>query len=158
MVNAQSCLRGKLMASREGLETTTQRKLSCILAADAAGYSRLMGDDEKATEHTLTEYRQVFAQHIALHQGRVVDTAGDSVLAVFDSPVEAVECAAEIQKELAPQPPACRAPTYAISHRTQPRGCHYPRRRHDLRRWSEHRRASAIDRRAGWYLHLSQCL
>ena len=79
---------------------TSQRKLSCILAADAAGYSRLMGDDEKATEHTLTEYRRVFSQHIALHQGRLVDTAGDSVLAVFDSPVEAVECAADIQREL----------------------------------------------------------
>src|SRR5215471_14802974 len=79
---------------------TNQRKLSCILAADAAGYSRLMGDDEKATAHTLTEYRLVFTQHIVLHKGRVVDTAGDSVLAVFDSAVEAVECAAEIQKEL----------------------------------------------------------
>jgi len=79
---------------------TSQRKLSCILAADAAGYSRLMGDDEKATERTLTEYRQVFTQHIVQHQGRMVDTAGDSVLAVFDSPVEAVECAADIQREL----------------------------------------------------------
>src|SRR5262249_26539637 len=83
----------EVFGSREGLGMTSQRKLSCILAADAAGYSRLMGDDEKATERTLTEYRQVFTQHIELHQGRVVDTAGDSVLAVFDSPVEAVECA-----------------------------------------------------------------
>ena len=77
------------------------RKLATILAADAAGYSRLMGDDEQATVHTLTDYRQVFSERIAHHQGRVVDTAGDSVLAVFDSPVEAVECSAEIQKELA---------------------------------------------------------
>ena len=80
--------------------TNTQRKLATILAADAAGYSRLMGDDEKATVQTLTEYRQVFADHISRHQGRVVDTAGDSVLAVFESPVEALECSVEIQREL----------------------------------------------------------
>jgi len=80
--------------------TTGQRKLATILAADAAGYSRLMGDDEKATVHTLTEYRQVFADYISRHEGRVVDTAGDSVLAIFESPVEAVECSVEIQKEL----------------------------------------------------------
>ena len=65
------------------------RKLAAILAADVAGYSRLMGDDEAATVRTLTEYRQVFAEHSARHGGRIVDTAGDSVLAVFDSPVEA---------------------------------------------------------------------
>ena len=76
------------------------RKLVAILAADAEGYSRLMGDDEGATVRTLTEYRSVFTDHIARHQGRVVDTAGDSVLAVFDSPVEAVECAVDIQREL----------------------------------------------------------
>jgi adenylate cyclase len=77
------------------------RKLAAILAADVAGYSRLMGDDEKATVHTLTEYRQVFTEHINRHRGHLVDTAGDSVLATFDSPVEAVECAVEIQRELA---------------------------------------------------------
>ena len=64
------------------------RKLAAILAADVAGYSRLMGDDEAATVHTLTEYRQVFTEHSARHGGRVDDTAGDSVLAVFDSAVE----------------------------------------------------------------------
>ena len=76
------------------------RRLAAILAADVAGYSRLMGDDEAATVRSLTEYRQVFAEHSARHGGRIVDTAGDSVLAVFDSAVEAVECAAEIQKAL----------------------------------------------------------
>ena len=73
------------------------RKLAAILAADVAGYSRLMGDDEKATVQTLFEYRQVFSEHIRRHQGRLVDTAGDSVLSTFESPVEAVECAVEIQ-------------------------------------------------------------
>src|SRR5919197_4982684 len=76
------------------------RKLATILAADAAGYSRLMEDDEQATVRTLTDYRQVFSDRIMYHRGRVVDTAGDSVLAIFDSPIEAVECSAEIQKEL----------------------------------------------------------
>ena len=84
-----------LVADLEGI-----RKLAAILAADVAGYSRLMGDDEKATVQTLTEYRGVFKEHIDRHRGVLVDTAGDSVLATFDSPVEAVECAAEIQREL----------------------------------------------------------
>jgi len=81
-------------------ELTGTRKLEVILAADVAGYSRLMGDDEGATVRTLTEYRQVFSDHIARHAGRIVDTAGDSVLAVFESAVEAVECAVEIQSAL----------------------------------------------------------
>lgn len=76
------------------------RKLAAILVADVAGYSRLMGDDEAATVRTLTEYRQVFLDLSARHSGRVVDTTGDSVLAVFDSAVEAVDCASEIQRTL----------------------------------------------------------
>jgi len=82
-------------------DPTHTRRLAAILAADVEGYSRLMGDDEKATVQTLTDYRQVFAENILRHQGHVVDTAGDSVLATFESPVEAVECATEIQRELA---------------------------------------------------------
>ena len=84
------------MAADEG-----QRKIAAILAADVAGYSRLMADDERATVRTLTEYREIFAKHIQAHQGRVVDTAGDSVLATFESVVEAVEASVEIQRELA---------------------------------------------------------
>jgi adenylate cyclase len=76
------------------------RKLTAILAADVAGYSRLMADDDRATILTLTEYRDVFANHIQTHEGHVVDTAGDSVLATFDSVVEAVEAAVEIQRDL----------------------------------------------------------
>ena len=77
-----------------------KRKLAAILSADVSGYSRLMGDDERATLETLDAYRVVFSDNIAKHDGRVVDTAGDSVLAVFDSVVEAVGCAAAVQKEL----------------------------------------------------------
>jgi adenylate cyclase len=82
-------------------ELQQNRRLAAILAADVVGYSRLMGQDESDTVRTLTEYRQVFTDHITRHRGQLVDTAGDSVLATFDSPVEAVECAAEIQRELA---------------------------------------------------------
>jgi class 3 adenylate cyclase/Tol biopolymer transport system component len=77
------------------------RKLAAVLAADVAGYSRLMGDDEAATVRTLTEYREVFVERIARHRGRVVDTAGDSVLSVFESSIDAVECSIEVQRELA---------------------------------------------------------
>ncbi len=82
-------------------EPQQNRKLAAILAADVVGYSRLMGQDESATVRVLTEYREVFKDHISRHRGTVVDTAGDSVRATFDSPVEAVQSAVEIQTELA---------------------------------------------------------
>ncbi len=77
-----------------------KRKLAAILAADVAGYSRLMGDNERATVTALNACREVFRTHISEHDGRVVDTAGDSVLAVFDSVVEAVQCAGKVQAAL----------------------------------------------------------
>jgi len=77
-----------------------RRKLTAILSADVVSYSRLMGADERATLNTLNAYRTVFRDHISSHEGRVVDTAGDSILAVFDSVVEAVQSAIEVQKEL----------------------------------------------------------
>ena len=80
--------------------TEAKRRLAAILAADVAGYSRLMGDDERATLDTLNSCRDVFRAHVSGCRGRVVDTAGDSVLAVFDSVVEAVECALAVQAEI----------------------------------------------------------
>jgi adenylate cyclase len=77
------------------------RKLAAILAADVAGYSRLMADDDRATVRVLTEYREVFSQRVAAQRGHIVDTAGDSVLATFDSVIEAVQAAVGIQRELA---------------------------------------------------------
>jgi adenylate cyclase len=77
-----------------------ERKLAAILSADVAGYSKLMGDDERATVVTLTDYREVFADHIARHKGRVIDSPGDNLLAEFASPVEAVDAAIDIQHEL----------------------------------------------------------
>jgi adenylate cyclase len=77
-----------------------RRKLTAILSADVQEYSRLMGDDEEATIRTLTAYREVMATRIAKHQGRVVDSPGDNLLAEFASVVDAVRCAVEIQEEL----------------------------------------------------------
>src|SRR5262249_43235469 len=71
-----------------------------ILSADVQGYSRLMGEDEVATIRTLTAYREVMATLIRQHQGRVVDSLGDNLLAEFASVVDAVQCAVEMQQEL----------------------------------------------------------
>ena len=85
-----------LMADPEGI-----RKLEAILAADVAGYSRLMQADDEATVTTLEAYRAVFREQIQAHRGRVVDMAGDSVLAVFEAATGAVRAAFEIQSALA---------------------------------------------------------
>ena len=80
-----------------------KRRLAAILSADVVEYSRLMGDDEEATIEVLVNFRDVFSKRIENFHGRVVDTAGDSVLSVFDSVVEAVRCAMEIQLVLSEQ-------------------------------------------------------
>jgi adenylate cyclase len=77
-----------------------ERRLAAILAADAVGYSRLMAADEEATFATLSAYRENIDGLVADHCGRVFGSAGDSVIAEFASPVEAVRCAADIQREL----------------------------------------------------------
>src|SRR5713101_4301443 len=77
-----------------------ERKLAAILSADVQGFSRLMGEDEEATLHTLHAYREVTDALIQQHRGRIVGTAGDSVLAEFASVVDAVQCAVAIQYEL----------------------------------------------------------
>ncbi len=78
----------------------SKRRLAAILSADVAGYSRLMQDDETATVETLTKYRDVFRDIVSRHDGRVVDSPGDNVLVEFASPVEAVQSAIDIQREL----------------------------------------------------------
>lgn len=75
-------------------------RLAAILAADAAGYSRLMAADQKRALAALDACREVFRGLVQSHAGRVVDTAGDSVLAVFGSATEAVHAALAIQKQL----------------------------------------------------------
>ena len=78
-----------------------RQRLAAILAADVAGYSRLMGHDEPATIATLDEYRSVFRSAIERNSGRVIDMAGDSVLAIFDSASGAIHASVEAQKDLA---------------------------------------------------------
>jgi len=82
-------------------EERTQRRLAAILAADVAGYSRLMSVDEEGTLKTLNLYRGVVTQLIEEHQGRVVSTAGDGLLAEFGSAVQAVRSAVAVQQALA---------------------------------------------------------
>lgn len=77
-----------------------QRRLTTILAADVAGYSRMMSGDEEAALRTLKAHREVVDALIARHDGRIFNTAGDSVVAEFSSAVEAVRCAITIQDEL----------------------------------------------------------
>jgi len=78
-----------------------RRRLSAILSADVEGYSLLMRDDEEATVHTLTTYRNAMTHLINQYRGRVVDAPGDNILAEFTSVVDAVNCGVEIQRELA---------------------------------------------------------
>ena len=78
-----------------------ERKLSAILSADVKGYSRLMRADEDETVRTLTAYRRAIARLVVKYRGRVVDSPGDNLLAEFGSGLDAVNCAVEIQRELA---------------------------------------------------------
>ena len=81
-------------------DSRVDQRLAAIMAADVAGYSRLMEADERATVATLDAHRAVFREHVSGHGGRIVDTAGDSVLAVFPSAIGAVEAAIAIQETL----------------------------------------------------------
>ena len=78
-----------------------KRKLTAILSADVAGYSRLMGADESGTVRTLTAYKQIISSLIQKQRGRVIDSPGDNMLAEFASAVDAVQCAMLVQRELA---------------------------------------------------------
>ena len=80
--------------------SSVKRRLTCILAADAVGYSEQMGRDEEGTIRVLSAHRAVIDGIIAFHQGRIVSTAGDSVIAEFSSAVDSVRCAVEIQEAL----------------------------------------------------------
>jgi class 3 adenylate cyclase/pimeloyl-ACP methyl ester carboxylesterase len=85
-------------------ESHLRERLLAILAADAVAYSRLMGVDERATVVALDEARAVFRARIEASQARVVDMAGDSVLAVFETATAAVLCAFAIQRDLEAAP------------------------------------------------------
>lgn len=94
------------MRSSEGLVTgeRVERRLAAVLAADVAGYSRLMGADEIGTLAALKAVRrEIVDPAIASHKGRIVKTTGDGMLVEFASAVDAVSCAVEVQARMAEQ-------------------------------------------------------
>src|SRR5437899_6241897 len=83
-------------------EARVQRRLAAILAADVAGYSRLMGADEEGTLERLKALRRELADpKIKEHRGRIVKTTGDGLLVEFGSVVDAVRCAVDVQRAMA---------------------------------------------------------
>ena len=84
-----------------GEEPSIKRRLAAILAADIAGYSRIMHGDEAATVRDLKSHQSVILPLIGRHGGRIIDTAGDGILAEFPSVIGATECAVEIQAVMA---------------------------------------------------------
>jgi adenylate cyclase len=87
--------------SREAVAAATTRRLAAILAADVAGYSRLMGADEEGTLNRLKAHRRELVDpKIREHHGRIVKTTGDGMLVEFPSVVDAVRCAVEIQRAM----------------------------------------------------------
>ena len=88
-------------------EPSIQRRLAAILAADIAGYSRLMHADEAATVQDLKAHQSVILPLIGRHGGRIIDTAGDGIMAEFPSVIGATECAVEIQTVMAERNEGC---------------------------------------------------
>ena len=82
-------------------EGRVERRLAAVLAADVAGYSRLMGEDEEGALAALRAVRRELSDpKIAEHRGRIVKTTGDGLLVEFASVVDAVRCAVELQREM----------------------------------------------------------
>jgi adenylate cyclase len=99
------------------MTTPPKRRLTTILCADVQGYSRLMGADEAGTLEELRRSRAIMTGLVERHDGRVVNTWGDALIAEFPSVVEAVQCAIEVQQELAagdPDRPEAQRMRYRI--------------------------------------------
>lgn len=107
----------------------TERRLAAILAADVAGYSRLMGADEVGTLAALKAIRrEVVDPALAEHKGRIVKTTGDGLLVEFASAVDAVTCAMAVQGKMAERNPVASADHLPNRHQ-------YRRRHHRWRRY-----------------------
>src|SRR6202166_1998164 len=86
------------------IEKRVERRLAAVLAADVAGYSRLMGSDEEGTLAKLKTLRKALIDpKITEHRGRIVKTSGDGMLVEFASAVDAARCAVEVQRDMAGQ-------------------------------------------------------
>src|SRR5262249_56255236 len=106
------------------------------------GEGGVVQEDDEGTVARVEACRSVFSEKIQAHRGRVVDMAGDSILAVFETATGAVRAAFEIQGELAaPQRSASRKSPDAVPHRRQPRRGHRKAGRHRLWRWRKCRGA-----------------
>ena len=81
--------------------SSTNRRLAAILAADISGYSRLMGEDEAVTVRDLKAHQAVVLPLVGRYGGRIIDTAGDGILAEIPSVINATECAVEMQTIMA---------------------------------------------------------
>ena len=108
----------------------TTRRLAAILAADVAGYSRLMGADEEGTHERLKALRcELVDPKIAEHHGRIVKTTGDGLLVEFASVVDAVRCAVAVQQAMPERNARCGGQPHRIAHRHQSRRCDRRERR-----------------------------
>jgi adenylate cyclase len=88
------------------MKQPVERRLAAILAADVAGYSRLMGEDEEGThERVKTHLRELIDPKTAEHRGRIVKNTGDGMIAEFPSVVDAVRCAVEVQRGMIDREP-----------------------------------------------------
>jgi adenylate cyclase len=104
-----------------------KRRLAAILAADIAGYSRLMGEDEAATVRDLKGHQAVILPLVGRYGGRIIDTAGDGILAEFPSVINATECASRSRPSWRRATRGARVAPHAVPHRHQP-GRRHPRR------------------------------
>ena len=130
------------------------RRLIAILSADVKDYTRLMSQDDVGTIRTLTAYKEAMEILIRRYRGQVVDATGDNLLARFDSVLDAVNAAAEMQRESSrAKCRAARSPQDGVPHGRQPWGCGGGRRP-DLRRRGEHRRPPPGPGRRRRDLHL----
>jgi class 3 adenylate cyclase len=111
-------------------EHRVERRLAAIFAADVAGYSRLMNQDEVETLRILTAHRQIMDQFIAEYSGRIANTAGDSVLAEFPQRCRCRSmCHCYSRGSYASHSRDARGATSPIQNRNTCRGCDGPRRR-----------------------------
>jgi class 3 adenylate cyclase len=94
------CVEAKLPAQGNSVTSErVERRLAAVLAADVAGYSRLMGRDEEGTLAALKSFRKSLVDPaITAHRGRIVKTTGDGMLVEFASAVDAARCALEVQR------------------------------------------------------------
>ena len=144
------------IAAARAMATTATRRLAAILAADVAGYSRLMGADEEGTHERLRAHlRELVDPKIKEHHGRIVKHTGDGMLAEFASVVDAVRCAAEVQRTMADRN-AKTAEDRCITFRIGVNLGDVIAEEDDIyRRRGQHSRASGGVGRAGWHLYLA---